>query len=528
MASITYTYYVKYDGLGYYVATYYLHTQPVYTKDQSGNIVNSPAPYSADSYGYDYVHWSGGEHCNSTYVSSLPSAYFNGATSYSSSQASTITLTYINNSSLLTSIVGTFTPTERFTWAFGESGQASSSSSSSSSSLRQDPTFSPSIAPPYTVIEKSLDFAFNDIQSSAFNKLQKHNDTKHATLTITYTANLLFNGQMLGESVLLPYDITESESTVQPYRNYANDKFAEYFIDHYCYNTNIHAFRGESSYTLLSTSNNAYNTAFGIVSHRTDRGSTAQWSNSYAYIFDFNRGRLSTTIYDTKNKQIVGQPNAAFGGDRLKWDSQKNKYLINQFNSFSVVESYTDPIPTTTSEKDGLMSKTSYSYVFQETGKLRTDVDALKKVTQAPCAYYVDFDTDPLFYRSAATDVKTTTYTHGNFWDRLLNVTSAIKSGLQIIGYSNKPQSAAKVSYSYINVSSSYFAILPDSPVGDNSYCIKTWYTYNSRVYNSYIYLSSKFYAYSSGVTLSYLLMAYVSPLNMQEITSSNEGTFTK
>lgn len=381
-------------------------------------------------------------------------------------------------------------------------------------------TFYPTIVPVGDVNSKSLDFAFNDL-SYAFSHFQKHDDSKHATLTITSTNNLMFNGQLLGSSYTLPSIYKDQMgSTTAPYSglsNFSRDIATAYFCvpANATYIRNIHSFVESNNFT----------SSIGFVSHSY---TASTYKHSYAYIINFNEGILQASIFDIEHDQMVNKTPYLFGGDRLKWNSTEHKYVLNQFDVKNADSTLTDPIPVSTSSCDGLMSKTSYSYVFQETGKLRTDVDELKKVTQAPCAYYVNFDTDPLFYRSATTGVKTTTYTHGNFWDRLINVTNAINSGLQIIGYSNNPQSAANVSYSYINVSSSYFAILPNSPVGDNSYCIKTWYTYNSRVYNSYIYMSSNFYNHGGTVKLSYVLMAYVSPLNMQEITSSNEGTFTK
>jgi hypothetical protein len=509
MANITYTYYVKYASTGYYVATYYLHQQPVYTKDANGNVLSY---HSADSYGYDFVAWAGGTHLDTTYVSSLPSAYFDGATTYSGDQGSTISLTYSVNTVLLKNICGTFPPTERFTWAFG--------------TVAPDfpvPTLFPTLEPLTSISDKSLDFAFNTI-SYASTHLQKHNDSKHATLTITGTNNIMFNGQFLGESIALPSYI-ESESG-QYISKYDNEEIGTYVAAYLANNLNIHTFRSESIYKLDSYINNAYKSAFGIISHTTQR-SSEKWTNSYAYIFNFGNGRLTTTIKDLRNNSIVGVNGAIFGGDRLKWDTSTNKYLLNQFDAISAENSFTDPIPTATSSKDGLFSKSSYSYVYSETGKLRTDVDALKKVTQAPCAYYVDFDTSPLFYRGASTGIKTTTYTHGNFWDQLLNVSEAVHHGLQIIGYSNKPSTTAARSFSYINISSAYFGCLFNGPTGDNSYCITTHYTYNFRVYCSYIYMSSSFYETGSK-NLSYFMMAYVSPLNMQLITSSNEGTFTK
>lgn len=527
----TYTYYVKYNGYSAYaVAIYYLHTQPVYTKDANGNILSSPAPYSADSYGYDYVTWSGGSHLDSTYASSLPSSLFNGATTYSGDQADSITLTYATQTAKLTDIIGTFAPTERFVYAYGSPAPttaapttATPTTAAPTTAASAHPTFYPTIVPLATLTEKSLDFAFKDI-SYASTHIQKHGDSKHATLTITDHSNLMFNGQFLGDTFALPAYI---ETGKNPDYSDTSDPITSYVLDNLTYDVNIHTFKAERVYSSeTDLSNNAYNTSFGIISHVAARYSAPIYSNSYAYIFNFGNGRLTTTIKDTKHNKVVGNPNAPFGGDRLRWNSQLNKYLINQFGMCSVNESDTDPIPTATASTDGLLSKSSYSYVYSETGKLRTDVDALKKVTQAPCAYYVDFDTSPLFYRGASTGMKTTTYSHNNFWDQLLNLSNAVCKGLQIIGYSNNPQTAKVASYSYINVSSAYYGCLFNSPVGDNSYCITTWYTYNSRIYNSYIYMSSTFW--NTETTLSYLMMAYVSPLNMQEITSSNEGTFIK
>lgn len=43
-------------------------------------------------------------------------------------------------------------------------------------------------------------------------------------------------------------------------------------------------------------------------------------------------------------------------GDRLKWDCSNNKYILSQFN-YTFNYDYTDPIPTVTTNNDGLMSK---------------------------------------------------------------------------------------------------------------------------------------------------------------------------
>ena len=47
-------------------------------------------------------------------------------------------------------------------------------------------------------------------------------------------------------------------------------------------------------------------------------------------------------------------------GDRLKWDSTTNKYVLNQFGS-DFNRQQCDAIPTATTEHDGLMSRTQYS-----------------------------------------------------------------------------------------------------------------------------------------------------------------------
>ena len=526
MANITYTYYVKYTGTGYYVATYYLHQQPVYTKDANGNILSSSATYSADSYGYDYVLWTGGTYCDSTYVSSLPSAYFNGATTYSADQGSTITLTYDTKSSLLENIVGTFTPEERFTWAYETVTSATVASATVAPINPPSPTLFPTLEPLTTISDKSLDFAFNTI-SYASTHLQKHGDSKHATLTITDTNNIMFNGQFLGESVALPSYI-ESESG-QYISKYDNKEIGSYVAAYFADDLNIHTFRSESVYTLSGTTHNAYNSAFGIISHITSRSSAKEYTNSYAYIFNFGNGRLTTTIKDLRSGQIVGKNGNIFGGDRLKWDSSSNKYLLNQFGAESTTPSFTDPIPTATSSNDGLFSKSSYSYVFNETGKLRTDVDALKKVTQAPCAIYVPLN--GFFHTSAPTTVKQLT-SRNNYASLAWNLVSGLQKGLQIIGYC-----VDTTGTSYINVSSAYYGYIGSMVIPNNYPCpsslsdgryINMHFTYRNNNYSSYMFINKNFELSPTTYPLAYSFAAYVSPMTLQQITSSNEGTFTK
>ena len=531
MANITYTYYVKYTDTGYYAATYYLHQQPVYTKDADGNILSSPAPYSADSYGYDYVLWTGGNGLNSTYVSSLPSAYFNDATIYSGDQGSTITLTYGSNSSLLKNIVGTFEPSERFSWAYGTVAPAATASPSGTLGTQSpfnpsDPTLFPTLEPLTSIADKSLDFAFNTF-TYASTHLQKHSDSKHATLTITDNNNIMFNGQFLGESVALPAYI-ESESG-QYISEYSNSKIGAYVATYFAYDLNIHTFRSESVYTLSSTTHNAYKSAFGIISHTTLRSGTKEYTKAYAYIFNFGNGLLTTTIKDLRSGQIVGVNGSIFGGDRLKWDSSNNKYLLNQFDAASATASFTDPIPTATSSKDGLFSKSSYSYVFSETGKLRTDVDALKKVTQAPCAIYVPLN--GFFHTSAPSTVKQLT-SRDEYGALAWEFVQGLKKGLQIIGYC-----IDKTGTSYINVSSAYYGYIGSMPIPNNhptpsslddGRFINMHFTYRNNNYSSYMFINKNFELSPTAYPLAYSFAAYVSPLTLQQITSSNEGTFTK
>jgi hypothetical protein len=541
MANITYTYYVKYTDTGYYVATYYLHQQPVYTKDANGNILSSPAPYSADSYGYDYVLWTGGNGLDSTYVSSLPSAYFNDATTYSGDQGSTITLTYGSNSSLLKNIVGTFAPTERFSWedetvasvdaasvdtASVDTASVAAVGGTAAPTTVVYPTLFPTLEPLTSIADKSLDFAFNPI-SYASTHLQKHNDSKHATLTITDTNNIMFNGQFLGESIALPSYI-ESKSG-QYISKYDNKEIGTYVANHLAHDLNIHTFRSESVYTLSSTTHNAYKSAFGIISHTTDRGRSKEYTYAYAYIFNFGNGRLTTTIKDLLSDQIVGVNGSIFGGDRLKWDSSSNKYLLNQFDSASATPSFTDPIPTATSSKDGLFSKSSYSYVFSETGKLRTDVDALKKVTQAPCAIYVPLN--GFFHTSAPSTVKQLT-SSDKYASLAWNLVSGLKKGLQIIGYC-----VDTAGTSYINVSSAYYGYIGSMAIPNNhptpsslsdGRFINMNFTYRNNNYSSYMFINKNFELSPTAYPLAYSFAAYVSPLTLQQITSSNEGTFTK
>lgn len=224
------------------------------------------------------------------------------------------------------------------------------------------PKYYPTIAPIDDVRNKSLDFAFNNM-SYAFSYLQKHNDDKHATLTITYTNNLMFNGQLLGESVELPFDDPASSSN--PYGKGNNSyKHEAYFATYYIHNANIHTFRIEGTYNRGQ--DNTYASSFGIVSRNwfhSDNG------HSYAYILNFDRGVLKYSIYDNKNNKFVQtyssdfstlkNPTKPFGGDRLIWDAYTNKYLLNQFGVTTVDSDDTDPIPAATTSNDGLMSKSS-------------------------------------------------------------------------------------------------------------------------------------------------------------------------
>jgi hypothetical protein len=388
------------------------------------------------------------------------------------------------------------------------------------------PTFFPTLEPCDSISNKSLDFAFNNI-SYASTHLQKHDDSKHATLTITDTNNIMFNGQFLGDSIALPSYI-ESKSD-QYISKYTNEEIGTYVAAYYANDLNIHTFRSESIYAVSETDNNAYKSAFGIISRTTDRSFNRDYTNSYAYIFNFGNGLLTTTIKDLKSGNVVGVNGSIFGGDRLKWDSSNNKYLLNQFDKASATASFTDPIPTATSSKDGLFSKSSYSYVFSETGKLRTDVDALKKVTQAPCAIYVPLN--GFFHTSAPSTVKQLT-SRDKYASLAWSLVSGLKKGLQIIGYC-----VDTTGTSYINVSNAYYGYIGSMHIPENyptpsslsdGRFINMHFTYRNNNYSSYMFINKNFELSPTAYPLAYSFAAYVSPLTLQQITSSNEGTFTK
>lgn len=368
----------------------------------------------------------------------------------------------------------------------------------------------PTINPLDTVKTKSLDFAFGQL-SYAFEHVQKHGDNKHATLTITYTNNLLFNGQLLDGSYTLP--------------NYNNRDYAylsSYNLDlaaaYFCVNgpsnvRNIHSFSqvdgGKST--------------IGFVSH-TYFSSAA----NYAYILDFRGGSVLGSIYNVYSGSFE-QTERVFGGDRLKWSSATNKYLINQWGQYSADDTYTDPIPTATSGNDGLFSKSSYSYVYSQTGYLRTDVDALKKVTQAPCAVYVPLN--DFFYTSAPSTVKKLAgdTKYGTIaWD-LIN---SVKHGLQVIGYA-----VGSNGVTYVTASNAYFGYIGSMKIPGNyptpSYLsdgrfLQLEFTYRNNNYSSYMFVNKNFEISPTMYPLAYSFAAYVSPMTMQQITTSNEGTFIK
>lgn len=82
--------------------------------------------------------------------------------------------------------------------------------------------------------------------------------------------------------------------------------------------------------------------------------------NDYARQIIYNKSKVfQRAIYFTDANRTSISYKEDWGclfGDRLKWDSSNNKYVLKQFD-LDFNAAYTDPIPTATPGRDGLMSK---------------------------------------------------------------------------------------------------------------------------------------------------------------------------